>query len=67
MLSQCSCCGENFKIVSDEVLFCSSKCEKEHDLFKNIDNVARISQGGSHEWKKMKTKEFLYTSCTNFA
>ena len=33
MVSQCCCCGNNFHVESDEVLFCSSKCEKEHDLF----------------------------------
>ncbi|WHY76257.1 hypothetical protein QNH20_19325 [Neobacillus sp. WH10] len=35
MVSQCSCCGLNFQVLSDDVLYCSSKCEQEHDLFFN--------------------------------
>jgi hypothetical protein len=37
MVSQCSCCGNNFQIVSDDVLFCSSTCEIGHDLFTNFE------------------------------
>lgn len=33
MVSQCCGCGENFQSVSDDVLYCSSICEKNHDLF----------------------------------
>ena len=33
MVSQCCSCGNTFHIDSDEVLFCSSTCEKGHDLF----------------------------------
>ncbi|MEH7490855.1 hypothetical protein [Neobacillus niacini] len=37
MVSQCCSCGNNFQIVSTEVLYCSTTCEKEHDLFLNVE------------------------------
>jgi hypothetical protein len=33
MISQCCSCGKNFQIITEEVMFCSSSCEKKHDLF----------------------------------
>jgi hypothetical protein len=33
VISQCCNGGKNFQIVTDEVLFCSSECEKKHDIF----------------------------------
>jgi hypothetical protein len=32
-ISQCCSCGKDFEIDSEEVLFCSSSCKKEHDIF----------------------------------
>jgi predicted nucleic acid-binding Zn-ribbon protein len=37
VVSQCCSCGHNFKIVSEEVLFCSPACEKKHDLFRKVE------------------------------
>lgn len=41
MVSQCCSCGHNFHIGSDEVLFCSAACEKEHDLFTEFEKEGK--------------------------
>lgn len=38
MISQCANCGNNFEIISDEVMFCSPSCKREHDLFKTVES-----------------------------
>lgn len=32
--SQCSCCGELFLVISEEVLYCSDERKENHSIFK---------------------------------
>jgi len=63
MVSQCCCCGNNFHIASNEVLFCSSKCEKEHDLFsvekeeKSLAAPVKISYLTPEELEKYRNQQ----------
>jgi hypothetical protein len=63
MISQCSCCGSNFSISSkDQVLFCSSKCEKEHDLFKsNQKTINKKIAKRTNAWQKSNNNTLIIT------
>jgi hypothetical protein len=62
MISQCSCCGNNFSISSKEqVLFCSKKCEKDHDLFKNQKSTNKKIAKRSNAWQKPINNTLIIT------
>ncbi|ANB66118.1 MYND finger family protein (plasmid) [Anoxybacillus sp. B7M1] len=36
-ISYCANCAVEFRVIDDNVLYCSEECEREHDLFRLID------------------------------
>jgi hypothetical protein len=62
MISQCSCCGNNFSISSvDQVLFCSKKCEKDHDLFKSQKSINKKMPSAATPGKKSINNTLIIT------
>jgi hypothetical protein len=62
MISQCSCCGNNFSIsAKDQVLFCSQKCEKEHDLFDIQKTINKKIAKRSNAWQKTNNNTLIIT------
>lgn len=58
-ISQCSNCGKDFEIDSENLLFCSESCEKEHDLFfldKDKLVMKYFLELDDHLLSKIKTK-----------
>ncbi|MCL6571723.1 MAG: hypothetical protein K6T88_08550 [Bacillus sp. (in: Bacteria)] len=62
MLNVCCGCGRKFQRISVEVLFCSSTCEKSHDIFlidkewNSLTGPIKVSQLSPEELEKYRNQ-----------
>jgi ubiquinone biosynthesis protein Coq4 len=40
--SQCACCEKIFMIVDEEVMYCSTECRNNHDIFKIVKDIKKL-------------------------